>query len=145
MASTPSKITVSTVVNAPAHKVWECWTNATDITRWCHAGNDWHAPAAENNPVEGGRFKTRMEAKDGSAGFDWEGTYTSVQPGRLLAYAMPDGRTVEIVFTPEENSTRITESFDPDPQHPADMQQQGWQAILDNFKNYVEEKGESRP
>jgi len=131
-------ITVQTVVKAPVQKVWACWTDPKHITQWCSASDDWHAPSAENDARTNGKFKTRMEAKDGSMGFDFEGVYSNVIENKRIEYDMADGRQVKIEFTPHGNETRVMESFDPESQNSEDMQRQGWQAILNNFKNYTE-------
>lgn len=131
-------ITVEAIVNAPVQKVWEYWTEPTHITQWNAASADWHSPSATNDLRSGGTFVFRMEAKDGSFGFDFAGTYTSVKPLEYIEYEMEDGRKVEITFTAKGNTTTVTETFDPETENPVDMQQAGWQAILDNFKAYVE-------
>lgn len=134
-----TSITVETVVNAPVEKVWNYWSAPEHITRWCAASADWHAPHAENDLRKGGKFKTTMAAKDGSASFDFEGTYTNVEKNKVMEYAMSDGREVKIVFTPEGKGTRIVETFDAEQQNSIEMQRGGWQAILDNFRKYTEE------
>jgi uncharacterized protein YndB with AHSA1/START domain len=132
-------ITVKTTVNAPVEKVWECWSAPEHITKWCQASNDWHAPNAENDLQTGGKFKTTMAAKDGSMSFDFEGVYSDVQPHKLIAYSMSDGRKVSITFDADGDKTHVTETFDPEDTNPIEMQRGGWQAILDNFKKYTEE------
>ncbi|MBD8490920.1 SRPBCC family protein [Echinicola sp. CAU 1574] len=134
------KITVTTKVNAPVDTVWAYWTSPEHITKWNAASDDWHTPHASNDLREGGVFTSRMESKDGSMGFDFSGTYNKVEEGALLSYAMEDGREVEVIFTPEGNSTLVKETFDPEQTNPVEMQKGGWQAILDNFKKYVESK-----
>lgn len=136
--SKTTTVTISANVQAPVAKVWRCWTEPQNITRWNNASDDWHTPRAENDLRVGGTFLSRMEAKDGSMGFDFNGTYTDVQEHERIAYTLEDGRKVEITFEPAGNETRVTETFDADPSHSVEMQQAGWQAILDNFKNYVE-------
>jgi len=131
-------ITVSTTVIAPVEKVWEAWTNPKHITQWTHASDDWHTPYADNDLRADGKFKTTMAAKDGSFSFDFGGTYTHVEPYSFLAYQLEDGRKVEISFKKTTQGTEITENFDPETQNPVDMQRDGWQAILDNFKKYAE-------
>lgn len=133
-----TKITVQTTVNAPIDKVWELWTTPQHIIKWNNASPDWHTPIAENDLRSGGKFRSRMEAKDGSFGFDFEGVYDAVEINRLISYAMADGRTVNIVFTAKGNQTDIVEIFDAENENPIEMQQDGWQAILNNFKKYVE-------
>lgn len=131
-------ITVETTVNAPVEKVWKFWTQPEHITKWCQASDDWHAPYAENDLRLNGKFKTTMAAKDGSASFDFEGVYTNVQPNQVIEYTMADGRRVKILFTDQLGGTTVTETFDPENTNPIELQRGGWQAILDNFKNYVE-------
>lgn len=131
-------ITVRTTILAPLDKVWSCWTEPKHITQWCNASDAWHAPKAENDLQPGGKFLTRMEAKDGSFGFDFEGTYSDVIPNALIEYDMADGRHVSIHFSKLNDGTEIVETFDPEGENPLEMQQNGWQAILNNFKNYSE-------
>jgi uncharacterized protein YndB with AHSA1/START domain len=131
-------ITVQNITNAPVEKVWAMWTEPKHITEWCQASDDWHAPYAENDLVTGGKFKTTMAAKDGSVSFDFEGVYSNVNPLKAIEYNMSDGRHVSILFTSEGDSTKIVETFEPETENPIEMQKGGWQAILDNFKNYVE-------
>ena len=131
-------ITVETLVNAPVEKVWQYWTAPEHITKWCNASEDWHAPYADNDVRTGGKFKTTMAAKDGSMQFDWEGIYDYVDPHKQISYSMGDGRKVDIHFSGEGSQTRIVETFDPEQQNPIEMQRDGWQSILDNFKKYVE-------
>ncbi len=131
-------ITISAEVKAGIEKVWECWTNPAHIVHWCSGSPDWHVPTAENDLREGGKFKTRMEAKDGSMGFDFEGIYTLVSKNSSIEYGMADGRKVKTQFTAEPNLTKITETFDMENENPEEMQRTGWQTILNNFKNYTE-------
>lgn len=138
------KIAIETTVKAPIDLIWKCWTEPEHITKWCNASDDWHAPSATNDLREGGRFKTRMEAKDGSAGFDFEGTYTAVSQNgenRKISYKMDDSREVDIEFMPINDDTPDTyivrETFDPEHENSIEMQRSGWQAILENFKKYV--------
>ena len=131
-------ITVSKVVNVPVRKVWESWTAPQHIVQWNNASPDWHTPFAENDLRTGGRFKSTMAAKDGSHSFDFEGTYTNIELLRVIEYVMDDGRDVRVTFDAQGEVTLVTETFDADPTHPADMQQAGWQSILDNFKKYTE-------
>ncbi len=131
-------ITVETLVNAPLEKVWDAWTNPEHLTKWVFASDDWEAPHAANDLRVGGRFKTRMQAKDQSAGFDFEGTYTNVNGHELIEYSMDDGRKVKITFEETPEGVKVTESFDPETLNPEEMQKAGWQSILDNFKKYVE-------
>lgn len=131
-------IVVETLINAPADKLWELWTEPEHITKWNNASDDWHTPRAENDLRAGGKFLSRMEARDGSAGFDFEGTYTNVKPNERIEYVLADGRKVKIEFNQEGNKCRITEIFDAEYSNPAQMQKKGWQSILDNFKKYAE-------
>ena len=131
-------ITVQATVNAPAEKVWTLWNEPAHITKWAAASDDWHTTRAENDIRTGGTFLSRMEAKDGSFGFDFGGTYDDVRPNEYIAYTMGDGRKVSVTFTPEGDSTKIVETFEPESENPREMQQGGWQAILDNFKKYAE-------
>lgn len=131
-------ITIKTTVNASISKVWELWNTPEHITKWSFASPDWHTPYAESDLREGGKFKSTMAAKDGSMSFDFEGEFTFVKPNEALQYVIADGRKVEITFTETPNGVEIIESFDPETQNPEEMQRGGWQAILDNFKNYVE-------
>lgn len=130
-------ITIEAIINAPVEKVWEYWSEPKHITQWCQASEDWHAPHAENDLSVGGRFKTTMAAKDGSFSFDFSGTYTAVEPLKRIEYTLDDNRKVTILFSIEGNGTKVVESFEAENTHPAEMQQAGWQAILDNFKKYV--------
>lgn len=135
---TKTEITVETLVKAPVEKVWSYWSEPKHITQWCQASDDWHAPYAENDLRTGGKFKTTMAAKDGSVSFDFGGEYTSVQPNKLIAYRMEDGRKATITFLAKGNETQVTETFDAENTNPIEMQRGGWQAILDNFKSYTE-------
>lgn len=132
------QITVKNRVRASAEKVWELWTSPEHIVQWNSPSQDWHSPRAENDIRPGGRFNIRMEAKDGSFGFDFEGTYDEVIPHKRIAYTLGDGRKVEISFTENGEETAIVETFDPENQNPVKVQREGWQAILDNFKAYAE-------
>lgn len=136
-----TEITVETTVNAPAAKVWRYWNEPEHITNWAFASDDWHAPYAENDARVGSTFKTTMAAKDGSMQFDFEGVYTSVQEPHLIAYTIADGRKVTINFASNNDSTQITETFEAEHTFPVEMQQSGWQAILENFKKYAEANG----
>ena len=130
-------ITVEVSVNAPIEKVWEVWSEPEHITKWNAASEDWHTPRAENDLRTGGKFNSRMEAKDGSFGFDFAGTYNEVREHELIAYTIGD-RRVEVVFVPLGDKTLITESFEAETENSLEMQQAGWQSILDNFKKYTE-------
>ena len=131
-------ITIETTVNAPIDRVWAAWNDPRAIEQWNAASHDWHTPRASVDLREGGSFSSRMEAKDGSAGFDFEGTYTRIEPQRLIEYKMGDRRKVRIEFIPSGNRVTVRETFDAEDTHTAKQQRQGWQAILDNFARHVE-------
>jgi uncharacterized protein YndB with AHSA1/START domain len=131
-------ITVQNNINAPIETVWECWTNPEHITKWNNASDDWHTPYAENDLRTGGRFKSTMASKDGTMSFDFEGEYTLVEQNEAIEYVMADGRKVEISFAATPSGVAVIESFDPETENSEEMQQGGWQAILNNFKKYVE-------
>lgn len=131
-------ITVQSKVDASIEKVWKLWTSPEHVTKWNNASPDWHTPYAENNLKVGGKFKYTMAAKDGSMSFDFEGVYTDVVDHSFIAYTMADGRKVTITFESLENGVLVTEKFDPETENSEALQQQGWQAILDNFKKYTE-------
>ena len=137
---TPVKITVETIVKAPLNKVWDAWNNPADIQRWNAAQDDWHTTRSSVDLREGGKFLSRMEAKDGSAGFDFEGVYTRVVPKRAVEYRMSDGREVQVEFVERPGGVLVKETFDAESENPPELQRQGWQAILDNFGRYVERK-----
>jgi uncharacterized protein YndB with AHSA1/START domain len=131
-------ITVSATIFAPIEKVWDYWTDPQHIMQWNNASDDWHTPKAENDLRTGGKFLSRMEAKDGSMGFDFIGVYSIVEPYTHIAYSMQDGRLVDIYFKENNGSTEINESFDAENENSVELQQAGWQAILNNFKKYTE-------
>jgi uncharacterized protein YndB with AHSA1/START domain len=131
-------ITVETTLEAPVEKAWESFTAPEHITKWCAASDDWHAPRAENDLREGGSFTTRMEAKDGSFGFDFGGVYSKVKPHDRIEYLMGDGRQVSVSFEKAGDQTRVIETFEMENTHSEEMQRGGWQAILDNYKKYTE-------
>lgn len=133
-----TKITIETTVNAPVESVWEYWTLPEHVKNWNSASEDWHTPKAENDVRTGGNFTFRMEARDGSFGFDFGGTYDEVSIHETIAYTMSDGREVKITFDGKDNQTHITETFDAETENSVEMQRSGWQAILDNFKKYAE-------
>ena len=135
---TKETITVETLVNASIEKVWTIWTIPEHITKWNAASDDWHTTRAENDLRIGGKFLSRMEAKDGSFGFDFEGVYTDVIINGKISYTLLDDRKVTITFSQTENGIQITETFEAENQNPLELQKLGWQAILNNFKNYVE-------
>jgi uncharacterized protein YndB with AHSA1/START domain len=131
-------ITVESTIEAPVEKVWESWTQPKHIVKWCNASDDWHTPRAENDLRVGGNFVSRMEAKDGSMGFDFGGTYDAVRQNEYIEYTMGDGRKVQITFFPKGGETKVVESFEAESLNPVELQKGGWQAILDNFKKYTE-------
>lgn len=136
-------ITVRAIINAPVEKVWNHWTDPMHIIHWNNASDDWHTPRAENELRVGGKFLSRMEAKDGSFGFDFTGKYTKVEPNKLIEYILDDGRKVQVSFSSKDNQTTVTESFEAEELNSVELQQNGWQSILDNFKKYVEASGKS--
>ena len=131
-------IEINTTVNATPEQVWDYWTQPKHITQWNSASDEWHTPKAENDLKRGGRFVYRMESKDGKIGFDFGGKYDKVESPKLLAYSLDDNRAVTVEFTEKDGQTVIKETFEPENENPIDMQKDGWQAILDNFKAYVE-------
>ena len=131
-------ITIETTINAPVEKVWKFWTLPEHITKWNSASDDWHTPKAENDLRAGGKFAARMEAKDGSFGFDFGGVYDAVKTNELIEYTLGDGRKVAVNFTPSGNETKLSETFEAENTNSIEMQRGGWQAILNNFKKYVE-------
>ena len=132
-------IKVVAEINAKTEKVWDYWTNPEHIVNWTFASSDWHCPFAENDLRTNGKFKTRMEAKDGSMGFDFEGIYTNVIENQLIEYVLADNRKIIIEFKEYENCVKIIEKFDPEDENSLELQEQGWQSILNNFKKYVDE------
>ena len=133
------KIIVSTIVAAPMHAVWSAYTTPEDIKSWNAASPDWHTTAASVDLRPGGKFSSRMEAKDGSFGFDFEGEYTKVVPHQLIEYAFGD-RLAVVEFTDSPQGVTVKVEFDAETTHPEDQQRTGWQAILDNFANHVKGK-----
>jgi uncharacterized protein YndB with AHSA1/START domain len=131
-------ITVENTINAPVQKVWEYWSKPEHITQWNNASDDWHTPRAENDLRAGGSFVSRMEARDGSFGFDFGGVYDAVKPNEYIEYTLGDGRKVKIHFSAQGDSTKVTESFEAESTNSIEMQRTGWQAILDNFKKHTE-------
>lgn len=134
-----AKITIEITVSADNKKVWDYYTKPEHITKWNFASDDWHCPRAENDLRVGGKVSSRMEAKDGSFGFDFEGIYNEVIEYKNIAYSIADGRQVITNFEQFGDKTKVTTSFDPEKENPVEMQRSGWQSILDNFKKYVEE------
>jgi uncharacterized protein YndB with AHSA1/START domain len=132
-------ITVQTTINAPLEHVWKLYTEPKHITQWNNASKDWHTPRAVNDLRAGGKFLFRMEARDGSQGFDFNGTYTQIKTNQLITYTIGDGRTVRVQFTEQDERTNVLVTFEPEGINPLEMQRDGWQAILNNFKRYVEQ------
>lgn len=132
-----TQVTIEATIQASLEKVWSVWTSPEHIVKWNAASDDWHTTKAENDLRVGGRFLSRMEAKDGSFGFDFTGTYDEVVQHELIAYTMEDGRKVRVHFSQSGKSTKIVSVFDAEQENPVDMQRNGWQAILDNFAKYV--------
>lgn len=133
------KITVENLIRKPLSVVWAAYTTPADIIAWNAASDDWHTTASTVDLRVGGAFSSRMEARDGSFGFDFAGTYTEVETERRLAYDMGD-RVAEIDFLPQDDGVLVRVTFDAEDQNPAEMQRQGWQAILDNFARHTEAK-----
>ena len=132
------KVTIHSKIEADRNKVWDLYTSPEHIVNWNFASEDWCCPSAENDLVVGGKYKARMEARDGSFGFDLEATYESLTPGKDFAFIMADGRKVEVSMDDGAGLTSVTIVFDAETENPVDMQRDGWQSILDNFKRYVE-------
>lgn len=133
-----TQIRIEALIEAPLHTTWESYTDPKHITQWNFASEDWHCPYAENDVRSGGKFKSRMEAKDGSFGFDFEGVYDEVIDQKLIAYHLEDGRKVRVEFSEENGQTKVIIDFDAENENPIDMQKQGWQAILNKFKQHTE-------
>jgi uncharacterized protein YndB with AHSA1/START domain len=131
------KITVTAQIDADSQKVWDCYTQPEHITKWNFADPSWHCPSAVNDMTVGGTYNARMEAKDGSFGFDFEAVYTDIQPGKEFTYEF-GGRMSTVTFESLGDQTQVSVSFDPEKENPVDMQKAGWHAILNNFKSYVE-------
>jgi uncharacterized protein YndB with AHSA1/START domain len=132
------RITIDTTIAAPVERVWEAFTTPADIVQWNFASDDWCCPDAKVDLRVGGAYKARMEANDGSFGFDFEGVYEEVVPSNAITLAMSDGRKTRTTFEPFRTSTRVTTVFDAENENSVEMQRDGWQAILDNFKRHVE-------
>jgi uncharacterized protein YndB with AHSA1/START domain len=133
-------IKVSARVKQSTEKVWAFWTMPEHIVKWNYASPDWNTPRADNDPRPGGRFLYRMEARDGSFGFDFRGRYDIVEANSYIEYTLDDGRKVKITFQKEGNETSITEEFEAESVNTVELQRQGWQAILNNFRDYAEER-----
>lgn len=136
-----NKLKVITEINKPIDEVWDAFNNPEHIVKWNFAQESWECPYAKNDLRVGGKLESRMQAKDGSFGFDFIGTYNEVKENELIKYQMKDGREVEVIFERlSDDKTKVTENFEPENQNPLEFQKDGWQAILDNFKNYSESK-----
>jgi uncharacterized protein YndB with AHSA1/START domain len=135
-----SRIKIETTANASLSKVWEAWNTPADIMQWNSADPSWHCPSSENDLRTGGTFKHRMEARDGSFGFDFGGIYDKVEPNKEISYTMSDGRKATTLFTEGNGKTNIETIFDAESENDPEFQKQGWQAILDNFVKFVESK-----
>jgi uncharacterized protein YndB with AHSA1/START domain len=140
MKETLMKITIETEVRADLGSVWAAWSNPEDIKEWNAASDDWHTTRSTVDLREGGKFLSRMEAKDGSAGFDFEGTYTRIVPQEIIEYRMSDGREVAVEFVERGDGVLVRTVFDAETEMPLEVQRTGWQAILDSFGRYVEER-----
>jgi uncharacterized protein YndB with AHSA1/START domain len=141
MEATPDNtITIQTNVQADIEKTWNTWNTPEHIMQWNNAVPEWHTPRAENDLREDGQFNYRMEARDGSFGFDFSGTYDQVQPHQMISYTLDDGRKVKVTFSEKEGITDVTEVFEVEDQNSIELQRTGWQAILDNFKRYTESR-----
>lgn len=142
MQKMSEKITISALINAPINKVWNGYTDPKHITQWNFADPSWHCPHAENDLKVGGKYSARMEARDGSFGFDFQGIYSKIEPNKELTFtlgeSLGEGRQVSVFFEAQEEQTTVTTIFDPENENPVEMQKMGWQMILDNFKKYIE-------
>ncbi|MDR5589067.1 SRPBCC family protein [Christiangramia sp. SM2212] len=132
------KIEVEVEIKKNLDKVWEFWTKPEHITKWNFASEDWLCPSAENDLKEGGKFVYRMEAKDGSFSFDFSGIYEEIKPKEKLVYKLDDGRMANIHFSEDDETTKVKEIFEAEENNSKEMQKDGWQAILNNFKKYAE-------
>ena len=133
-----ANITVGATIHSPVEKVWKLWTDPKHIVRWNSASDDWHTTKAENDLRAGGKFFSRMEAKDGSIGFDFAGKYNKIEQYKLITSTLDDDREVQVSFVAKGNDTIVTEIFEAENENAIELQQAGWQTILDNFKKYVE-------
>jgi len=136
--ATKTKITIQASIKAPVEKVWNLWTSTADIVKWSTPSPDWHTVRATHDLKEGGNFNYRMEAKDGSFGFDFGGVFDVLKKNELIEYTIGDGRKVVIHFTTKGDITDVVQTFEAESENPVEMQRAGWQAILDSFKNYAE-------
>ncbi|VTP97110.1 SRPBCC family protein [Sphingobacterium daejeonense] len=134
------RIHIESLINAPLDLVWDTYNNPEDIKQWNHASDDLHCPSSQNDLRVGGKFNNKMAAKDGSFEFDFEGTYTEVTPKNSISYVLGDNRTTDMKFQDENGKTKVLIDFDAEETNPEEMQREGWQSILDNFKKHVESK-----
>jgi uncharacterized protein YndB with AHSA1/START domain len=141
MATQPTKITIEATITAPMADVWRAWNTPNDIKQWNAASPDWHTTAAAVDLRVGGTFSSRMEAKDGSMGFDFTGAYTRIDQHKLIEYTMSDGRRVRNEFMADNDRVTLRVTFDAESENPIEMQRQGWQSILDSFARHVEAAG----
>ena len=137
-AENTTTITVKTSINASIEKVWQCFTMPQHITQWNNASPDWHCPKAENDLRIGGKFSYNMAAKDGSASFDFWGIYDDILENELIMSTLGDGRKLKVTFASIGDITEVVENFEAEDENPIELQQSGWQAILNNFKNHTE-------
>ncbi|AWO02059.1 polyketide cyclase [Chitinophaga alhagiae] len=135
-----TEITIEALVQAPIEKVWQYFNEPEHIMQWAFASEDWHAPASSNDLRPGGKFSTTMAAKDGSFSFDFGGVYSDVQKHQRIAYEMSDGRKVKVTFAPEGGGIKVVQAFEAEDENPVEMQREGWQTILNNFKKHTETK-----
>lgn len=135
---TQDTITIHTIIHSTLDQVWHHWTTPSSVQGWNHASDDWHTPQATNDLQVGGRFSYTMAAKDGSMSFDFWGTYKEITPQAEILSEIGDGRSMQVLFSQTQDGVQVTETFQPENQNPIEMQRMGWQAILDNFKKYVE-------
>lgn len=137
-AETKTKITVAATINAPIATVWAAWNEPSQIIKWNNASPDWHTPTATNDLREGGRFNYRMEARDGSMGFDFGGKYDKIEANKTIRYTLDDGRKVETHFNEANAKTTVETTFEAEDENSVELQRNGWQGILDSFKNHLE-------
>lgn len=133
-------ITIKATTQSPIEKVWKAWNDPAHVIQWNSPSPDWHTPRAENDFTEKGKFNYRMEAKDGSFGFDYSGAYDEIVPLQKIRFHLDDNRQVEVEFESTASGVNIVEKFEPETENPEDFQQAGWQAILDSFVKYVDER-----
>lgn len=132
-------ITIQCAINAPLGKVWKLWTTPADIIKWNQASDDWHTTRAENDLRAGGKFNSRMEAKDGSMGFDFRGVYDTIKTNELIESTLGDGRKVKVTFVNKGTTTNVIETFEAEGTNSIELQKSGWQSILNNFKKFADE------